>query len=113
MTQTQVQKKCCLKNRRVSESAKYLQSSREKWYLCQREVDNVDPNESLNIAQDLVTNLTKNEPPGLFDEAPRNRLRSAHDEKSSSKISKALDKFLEQQDSRNLSKWDSTLWSDQ
>ena len=46
------------------------------WYNGKREGDNVNPNEHLNISQDLVTKLTRHEPPDLFDSALLKRLHT-------------------------------------
>ena len=50
------------------------------WCVGEREGDNVDRNENLNIARNLVANLTTHETPDLFDLALRKRLHTVRNQ---------------------------------
>ena len=71
------------------------------WNIGEREGANVNPNENRNISQDLVTKLTRHEPPDFSIQ----RCESdciLFPIKISSGISRVWDKYLAKQDFQNL-----------
>ena len=71
----QVQRRCC-KTPIVSVNQLSIYRPIITWYIGERNMDNIVPDVNLNITQNLVTNLTRHEPPDVFDLPFRERLHS-------------------------------------